>query len=236
MGDAKQIRVEPIRGADASRVIRSLHYSGKHVRNSQLHYGVFLDGACRGAMQFGPSLDKRKIIGLVADTSWGGFIELNRMAFADTLPRNSESRAIGYAMRHLRKHQPQIEWVVSFADATQCGDGTIYRASGFILTQINENRNLCRLPDGTVIHKMTLESSPTAPRPELGGRSYYQLTDGRYNFRRYVKETGGEVLKGFQLRYIYFLNPAARDRLTVPEIPFSEIRERGATMYRGERA
>lgn len=35
-----------------------------------------------------------------------------------------------------------IEWVVSFADATQCGDGTIYRASGFLLTGIRENKTV----------------------------------------------------------------------------------------------
>ena len=41
-------------------------------------------------------------------------------------------------------------------------------------------------------------------------------------------------LPGFQLRYIYFLNPAARDRLTVPVLPFSRIDEMGAGMYKGK--
>lgn len=45
---------------------------------------------------------------------------------------------------------------------------------------------------------------------------------------------GAEPLQGFQLRYIYFLNPAARGRLTVPEIPFSKIDEMGAGMYKGK--
>ncbi len=57
-------------------------------------------------MQFGPSLDKRKIQGLVSDTQWHEFIELNRMAFSDALPRNSESRAIAIAMKLLKKHGP----------------------------------------------------------------------------------------------------------------------------------
>jgi len=43
-----------------------------------------------------------------------------------------------------------------------------------------------------------------------------------------------EKIKGFQLRYVYFLNPAARQRLTVPIIPFSKIDEMGAGMYKGE--
>lgn len=42
------------------------------------------------------------------------------------------------------------------------------------------------------------------------------------------------VLEGYQLRYIYFLDPKYRKRLTVPEIPFSKIDELGAGMYKGE--
>lgn len=44
-----------------------------------------------------------------------------------------------------------------------------------------------------------------------------------------------EATKGYQLRYIYFLNPEARQRLTVPILPFSKIDEMGAGMYRGEK-
>jgi hypothetical protein len=232
---AKELELRIVSAKVANDVIKEIHYSGKIVRNSQVHVGVFFRGSLEGAMQFGPSLDKGKLQGLVSGTSWNGFIELNRMAFSDRLPRNSESRAIAVAMRLLRRNAPKLEWVVSFADATQCGDGTIYRASGFLLTGITPSPNLARLPDGSVIHKMTLESSPAAPRRELGGRSYYDVTGGKYDFKKYVRVTGGEILNGFQLRYIYFLNPQARERLTVPSIPFSKIGEVGATMYKGLR-
>jgi hypothetical protein len=81
-------------------------------------------------------------------------------------------------MKLIKKNAPQIKWVISFADGCSCGDGTIYRASNFVLTDIRENKNLCVLPNGEKIHKMTLESSPNQPRPELGGKTYYQLTGG----------------------------------------------------------
>lgn len=51
---------------------------------------------------------------------------------------------------------------------------------------------------------------------------------------RRFKDAGFIPLSGFQLRYVYFLDPTARVRLTVPEIPFSEIARRGATMYKGK--
>jgi len=235
MGDAKRLVVKPISAKDAASMIRALHYSGKTVQNSQLHLGVFLDGKCGGAMQFGPSLDKRKMLGLVRGTRWNEFIELNRMAFADWLPRNSESRALGFAFRWIRKQYPHLKWVVSFADGTQCGDGTIYRASGFVLTGINKSFNLVRLPSGEVIHKMTLESNPLQKRAELNGRSYYDITGGKYNLNSYVNAVGGVIAPGFQLRYVLFLDAKYRDRLTVPVLPFSEIDRRGAGMYKGVR-
>lgn len=232
---AKDLILKPISSKEANALIKDIHYSGKVVRNSQLHIGVFYGGKLEGAMQFGPSLDKRKIQGLIANTSWNGFLELNRMAFSEALPPNSESRAISVAMKLLKKHAPQVEWVISFADGTQCGDGTIYRASGFVLTGINKSNNLVRLPDNSVIHKMTLESNPRSPRAELNGKSYYDITGGKYDLAKYIQFVNGEVIPGFQLRYIYFLNKNAENRLTVPSIPFSEIANVGATMYRGKR-
>jgi hypothetical protein len=41
-------------------------------------------------------------------------------------------------------------------------------------------------------------------------------------------------MKGYQLRYIYFIDPKWRKRLTVPELPFSKIDELGAGMYKGQ--
>jgi hypothetical protein len=229
---AKDLVVKPISSQDAARIVKACHYSGKVVQNSQLHFGVFLDGKCGGAMQFGPSLDKRKIQGLVEGTGWNGFIELNRMAFADWLPRNSESRAIAVAMRLIRKAYPHIEWVVSFSDATQCGDGTIYRASGFVLTGLNENTQIVEFPDGLRETRLVLTDSRRPRRVEVAKR-YGAKIGGECSLKPFL-DIGAKLVPGFQLRYIYFLNPAARSRLTVPVLPFSEIQRRGAGMYLGK--
>jgi len=223
MGRAKDLIVKPISAKDANRIVRALHYSGKVVNNSQVHLGVFMDGKCGGAMQFGPSLDKRKIQGLVTGTLWNEFIELNRMAFADWLPRNGESRCIGYAMRWIRKTYPWLKWVISFADGTQCGDGTIYRASGFVLTAIKENSDCMMTEHSGVVHTMTVKSSQLLMEKYGDWKKAMQAEHGFY-----------KPTPGFQLRYIYFLDPTARERLTVPILPFSEINRRGAGMYRGQ--
>lgn len=217
---AKDIQVAPIKKADADALVRRIHYSGSVVMNSQLNLGVFLNGRLEGAMQFGPPLDKRKVGALVTGTPWNGFLELNRMAFSERLPRNSESRAIAVAMRLIRKHYPHIQWVVSFADGSQCGDGTIYRASGFVLTSIKKNRTAWRNAAGHVVSRVTMEKGKN-------------MVAGKSSMASY-REAGYEPIEGFQLRYMYFLDPSARGRLTVPVLPFSAIEEQGAGMYRGE--
>lgn len=235
MGRAKEISLKVIPGKIAKPYIEKHHYSKKAVNNSCLHFGAFLDGNLHGVLSYGPSLDKSKIITLAAGTGWNNFMELNRMAFDDYLPRNSESYCIGKSIRMIRKNAPQIKWIISFADGCSCGDGTIYRASNFVLTGIKKNSNLCMLPTGEKVHKMALEGNPTAPRKELGGHSYFSLTGGTYDFKKYVEAVGGIVLTGYQLRYIYFIDKSYRNRLTVPEIPFSKIDEMGAGMYLGEK-
>lgn len=244
MSDAKSIILRPITAQEANTLVKRVHYSGKVVNNSQIHIGVFYNGKLEGAMQFGPSLDKRKMLGLVNGTLWNEFIELNRMAFSDVLPRNSESRALSIAFKLLRKHAPQLKWVVSFADATQCGDGTIYRASGFVLTGIKKNDQIWVAPD---------ESNARFSRTSLtDGRSKKQqgvaraisrgnatkgnniLENGSASMKPFI-EAGFTPMSGFQLRYIYFLDPSYRQHLTVPVIPFSKIDEMGAGMYKGEK-
>lgn len=50
----------------------------------------------------------------------------------------------------------------------------------------------------------------------------------------YLNVGGGKYVKGFQLRYIYFLDKKSRAKLTVPELPYSEIDRLGAGMYKGK--
>ena len=231
MVSAKDIIVKPIKSSAANDVVRRVHYSGKVVNNSSLHFGVFLNGKLEGAMSFGSPLDKRKVLPLVSGTAWTGMLELNRMAFSEVLPRNSESRAMSVAFRLIRKHYPHIEWILSFSDGTQSGDGAIYRASGFVLTSIKQNNTLFEFPTGDRIAGMTIEANWSLPI--MRKQSAFFGIEHKYRTRTEWKSLGAIALPGFQLRYVYFLNPEARNRLTVPILPFSKIDEMGAGMYRG---
>jgi hypothetical protein len=213
MGDCKNLVVKIISATNANTIIKKYHYSGKVVVNSQLHFGVFQNNVCLGAMQFGPSMRKDLIQPIVKNTAWNGFIELNRMAFSSLLPKNSESRCLAYALRYIKKNYPHIEWVITFADGTQCGDGTIYRASGFSLIGVKANTQLRINPEtGKTIQSMTAF--------HLGKVKAFKTWEKK---------------EGFQLKYIYFLNKEARNRLTVPILPFSAIDKMGAGMYLGKK-
>ena len=239
MAKAKDIILKPITAKEANELVKKLHYSGKVVQNFNIHIGVFLHGKLEGAMQFGSSLDKRKIMGLVKDTGWNEFIELNRMAFSEALPRNSESRALGIAMKLLKKFAPHIKWVISFADACQCGDGAIYRASGFVLTGIKKNDQIWQAPDGKTISRLVATNNNRGSGRDAlldYARQFGDIGDTVAASMNPFKRVGYKPLIGYQLRYIYFIDTTYRDRLTVKEIPYDKIKELGASMYRGKPA
>jgi hypothetical protein len=85
------------------------------------------------------------------------------------------------------------------------------------------------MPDGEVVHEFAFLIGGIGGG-KIKRRYGYKEGENRVDFMK----REGESMQGFQLRYIYFLDPTARDRLTVPILPFSEIDRRGAGMYKGK--
>jgi len=211
MSLVKEIQVKVIPSKIANDFVIKNHYSGKVVNNSQLHFGCFLGGALHGVMSFGPSINKKGTIRLVKDTKWNDFIELNRLAFDQFLPKYSESRCISIAIKLIKKNAPHIKWIISFADGTQCGDGGIYRASGFSLVGIVKNTALRLNPTtNKLIHVIQAHHLKIAKE-----------------FRTWKPCTG------YQLKYIYLIDKKCI--INVPILPFSKIYEIGAGMYKGKK-
>ena len=195
MGRAKEIIVKVIPSSIANAFVKKNHYSGKVVPNSTLHFGCFLDGNLHGVMSYGPSINKKGTINLVANTGWNEFIELNRMAFDEYLPKYSESRCIAISIKLIKKNAPHIKWVISFADGTQCGDGTIYRASGFSLVGIVENTALRINPKtGEAVHIIQAHHLKISTE-----------------FRKW------KPFEGKQLKYVYLIDKSCQ--INVPILP-----------------
>ena len=188
--------------------------------NSILHFGAFLDEKLHGVLSYGSPMVKKNVIHFVENTKWNEIVELNRMAFDNYLPKNSESRCIAITINLIKKNAPHIKWILSFSDGNLCGDGTIYRASGFKLIGVNKNTSTYQLPNGEVVCSLTSSAHRTK---ESNGKSGTQ----------WIKDNGGKKLDGFQLRYIYLIDKNCK--LTVPIMPFSIIDKLGAGMYKGKK-
>lgn len=217
MGRAKEIIVKVIPAKVANEFVKKHHYSGKVVPNSKLHFGAFLDDRLHGVMSYGSPMMKSKALSMVENTGWNEMLELNRMAFDSFLPKNSESRCIAISIKLIKKNAPHIKWILSYSDGTQCGDGTIYRASGFYLTDIKKNTGIIKMPNGEIRAKMTFTKG-----------SHILKQNGKANIPK-----GSKYLDGFQLRYIYLIDKNCK--LNVPILPFSKIKELGASMYKGKK-
>tara|TARA_R100000479_G_C6360852_1_gene192975 strand:+ start:351 stop:1061 length:711 start_codon:yes stop_codon:yes gene_type:complete len=230
----KDIEIKMLPSTRANNFIRNNHYSGKIVPNSKFHFGIFYNNKLEGVLQYGNPMDKNKTIGLVKNTKWNNFIELNRMALTDNLPKNAESRSIAISIKLLKKYAPHLDWILTYADGTQCGDGTIYRASGFLLTGIKQNKTMLQFPNGEVFADNTFTAHQTTKQKIFGNKNFYEITDGKCSIKYLCEKTGAKILQGFQLRYIKFLKPELQKNLTVDVIPFDEIKKQGASMYKGQ--
>lgn len=212
MEGVKSIKVKVIPAKIANDFVKKNHYSWKVVPNSQLHFGCFYGGWLHWVLSYWPSMVKKQLINLVEGTKWNEYIELNRMAFDEVMPRNSESRCIAITIKLIKKNAPHIKWIVSFADGCQCWDGTIYRASGFELTQINQNKYMKEDENWNKITRLSL----VAHDP---------------NWQKKFKEL--KTLDWFMLRYIKLLKPDLKRNYQI--IPYSEIDKYNAWMYKGKK-
>lgn len=241
MGRAKEVIVKVIPAKIANEFIEKHHYSKRYTRTSIIHLGCFLDEKLHGVMSFGNPLDKGKVTGLVSGAKWNEMVELNRMAFDDYLPKNSESRCLSIAIKQIKKNAPHIKWILSYSDATQSGDGTIYRASGFELTQINKNTTIWQTQNNLTFAatSMTAKGKNSSPvKVKEVKEDIYKSTGtwinetGAASMSKF-RELGCRPVIGFQLRYIYLIDKSCK--ITVPILPFSKIDEMGAGMYRGQK-
>ena len=198
----KDIKLKVIPSKLANEFVKQYHYSGKVVPNSKLHFGAFYNNVLHGVMSYGTSINKKGTINLVKNTGWN-----------NVLPKNSESRCIAISVKLIKKNAPHIDWIISFADCTQCGDGTIYRASGFSLVGIAKNTALRINPKTN--EKMHIIQAHHKKMSHL--------------FKKW------KPIEGYQLKYVYFIDKEKKKDLAVPIIPFSKIKEMGIGMYKGKK-
>ncbi|WP_447871169.1 Mom family adenine methylcarbamoylation protein [Serratia fonticola] len=181
----------------ARLVIVNFHYSKRVVNNSYLHLGIFEGRELVGVMQWGYAMNPSSGSKVVTGTSNRGYMELNRLWVHDRMPRNTESRAISYALKTIKLLYPAVEWVQTFADE-RCGRfGVVYQASNF--DYVGSHKSTFYELDGEWYHKIAL----TTKASKAGARGLHLQA----NKHRATAHTFN------QFRYIKFLNKRARKRL-----------------------
>ncbi|WP_201159888.1 hypothetical protein [Rhodoplanes elegans] len=179
------------------------HYSGSIVRNSYVNLGVFIEGRMLGVMQWGYALNPAATGKVVEGSGSTDYLELNRMWLSDEAARNSESRAIAYAIRYIRAVMPQVSWIQSFADERCGGWGVVYQAANFLY--VGCHRTTFYELDGGFYHEMLLTAHAKG-----GLRGEYL----RRNIDRAV------VRRCRQFRYVFFLRKSWRKRLRLRPLPY----------------
>lgn len=200
---SRDFYVAQIPSRDARSVIIAHHYSRRVVNNSYIHLGIYRQGAFEGVLQFGYMLNPARAGKVVEGTVQGEYLELNRMWLTDDAPRNSESRAISYAIKYIRKVCPSVAWIQSYADERCGGLGVVYQASNFVY--LGSHKCAFYLLDGETYHEMLL----TAHR-KGGSRGEYL----RMNLSR------AEKLVMRQFRYVFFLKTDWMKRLNLKIQPY----------------
>jgi len=126
---ARELSISECSVRDVKGFIEEHHYS-KSIKGVKISYCFKVEHQNKlvGALLFG----------MMSTTAWKKFaddeskvLELRRLVLLDHAGRNSESRAIGFCLRYIKKASPKIETIVSYADPHYGHNGTIYRASNF---------------------------------------------------------------------------------------------------------
>lgn len=148
----------------ANAIVMANHYSRKFYAASTVHLGVFIGRDLVGVLQYGFAMNPASADSVVAGTKPNEYLELNRMWLAEAAPRNSESRALAYSIRLIKRLKPAVKWIQSFADE-RCGlFGTVYQAAGF--TFHGEHMGRFWELDGEFYHDSILTNSKTANTPK----------------------------------------------------------------------
>ena len=161
--------VEPISFPSVRPFVEQWHYShnvnGLHVSHC---FAMFRPGGKFGFPEMvGGAIFGKPAMNNQAQRWWPSnpdkMTELRRLVCIDDTPKNAESFFIGYMLRWLKKNT-DLELVVAYADPDFGHDGTIYRATNWIMVGVTQP-GVILIVDGERYHDRTLRmNKPYAKR------------------------------------------------------------------------
>ena len=178
---------------------------------TQLCLGTFVEDRLLGVLTFGvgPTNAHRLVDGAAPSDC----VTLTRLWLSDQLPKNSESRVLGIALRSLQK-ATSFKFVLTYADPNAEHVGTIYQATNWIYIGESQSAPLLDLGDGVGRHSRTV--------------AHRFGTHSLKHFRKHGM-TVKKIPQAAKHRYTYFLDNSWRDRLKPEQLPYPKREISNAT-------
>lgn len=172
----------------ANKMIVENHYSKKFYNATYIHLGVFIKNKLIGVLQYGYAMNPASQESVVADTKIDEYLELNRMWLSDEAEKNSESKAISYSIKYIKRKYKKIKWIQSFADE-RCGKfGVVYQAANF--KYYGEHESLFWYLGDEIFHNSLMTRNP-------------KLSKSAEYLQNNKDKAISKALR--QFRYIYFI-------------------------------
>ena len=124
------------------------HYSGTYPTGKPNHIGVWENGLFVGVIMFGSGASAG--LGKPYGLRTFSVAELVRVALRNHA--NAISRMLAIAVRMIRRHNPGLRLIVSFADPYHGHHGGIYQAAGWVYSGSSQPSQMWRLADGSMAH------------------------------------------------------------------------------------
>jgi hypothetical protein len=176
------------------------HYSHKATKNRMLSMVVFHTDHGNnplGFIQLGYGIRPQMKHTISTDITKDNYCEFDRMWLDDVLPRNSETMVIGMLLWFIKRWNPKIEYIITYADGSVGNVGTIYKASNAIsIGKIPVDFYV--LANGERVHPVTMWHR----HGTRAGTALQELYPGI----THIKGTA------YQYRFLYILNDKKRKR------------------------
>jgi hypothetical protein len=193
-------------------------------------FGLFDGDTLVGGIIFGIPSSFTLRCGICGVAEAQHVVELTRLWVDDSVPKNGESRLIGFALREMKRLEPDLDIVVSFADEGAGHHGSIYQATNFLYTGTSA-RFRDPVPKGFKGHRLT--AGKTSDLKEWYRATYNCEPTGLSTFDlmelKFGKGNVEWVERTRKHRYIIFNSNRRRERelrrkLTYKVLPYPKVR------------
>jgi IS1 family transposase len=196
--------IKEIHKIKAADFIMSRHYSPVMPRLTKYYCGYYVDDVLQGVMTFGwGTRPKHTIQKLFPKLDTKDYYEIGKMCMDDSMLKNSETQMMSAAMAWLKKKEPNLKYLFTWADGLVGKPGYVYQAFNFLYggyiwtdTYVTEK--------GEKVHPRTIQGK--LPNP-------HNFKYGSRPNPKQLKELKLSRVKGKQFRYILPMNKKMRKYL-----------------------